>query len=74
MRTAEEILKDHIDKESMDSLSENVWPDMIEAMEEYKNQFKPTSKYENIARNVNPYDTRSVKRGHRKFTSGRGYY
>ena len=35
MRTAEEILQEHIDKESMDDLSENIWPDMLDAMEEY---------------------------------------
>ena len=35
MKTKEEILKEYIDKESMDELSGNVWPDMLEAMEEY---------------------------------------
>jgi hypothetical protein len=40
MKTAEEILSKHIDKESMDGLSENVWSDMLEAMEEYAKQFK----------------------------------
>jgi hypothetical protein len=32
---AEEILANHIDKESMDELSVNVWLDMLEAMQEY---------------------------------------
>ena len=32
---AEEILANHIDKESMDELSVNVWPDMLEAMQEF---------------------------------------
>lgn len=36
--TKEEILNKHIDKESMDELSENIWPDMLDAMEEYKQQ------------------------------------
>lgn len=33
--TAEEILHKHIDKESMDELSVYVWPDMLDAMQEY---------------------------------------
>ena len=37
-KTAEEILHEHIDKESMDELSVNVWPDMLEAMEAYAAQ------------------------------------
>jgi NAD-dependent SIR2 family protein deacetylase len=37
MKKSEEILHKHIDKESMDELSENVWTDMIDAMEEYAN-------------------------------------
>lgn len=41
-QTAEEILANHIDKESMDELSVNVWPDMLEAMEEYASQKYPT--------------------------------
>jgi hypothetical protein len=35
MKKSEEILHKHIDKESMNELSENVWIDMIDAMEEY---------------------------------------
>lgn len=31
----EDILCKHVDKESMDELSENVWPDIIDAMKEY---------------------------------------
>ena len=42
--TAEEILANHIDKESMDELSVNVWPDMLEAMTEFAAlQRKPQS-------------------------------
>ena len=33
--TPEEILKKHIDKQSMDELCENIWPDMLDAMEDY---------------------------------------
>ena len=33
--TPEEILHKHVDKESMDELSENVWPDIVDAMKEY---------------------------------------
>jgi len=39
-KTAEEILHEHIDKESMDELSVNVWPDILEAMEAYAAQQK----------------------------------
>ena len=35
MKSAHEILTRHIDKETMDSLSENIWPDMLDAMHEY---------------------------------------
>jgi hypothetical protein len=35
MQTAEEILHKHIDKKSMDEISVNIWPDMIEAMKLY---------------------------------------
>ena len=34
-KQAEGILHQYIDKESMDELSVNVWPDMIDAMEAY---------------------------------------
>lgn len=34
---ADDILHGHIDKESMDELSVNVWPDMIDAMFEFAN-------------------------------------
>ena len=33
--TPEAILHKHVDKESMDELSENVWPDIVDAMREY---------------------------------------
>ena len=33
--TPEEILHKHVDKESMDEFSENVWPDIVDAMKEY---------------------------------------
>ena len=33
--TPEEILHKHVDKESMDELSKNVWPDIVDAMKEY---------------------------------------
>jgi len=35
----EEILKKHIDKESMDDLSVNVWLDILEAMDEYAEEY-----------------------------------
>ena len=31
----EDILSKHVDKKSMDELSENVWPDIVDAMKEY---------------------------------------
>ena len=31
----ENILSKHVDKKSMDELSENVWPDIVDAMKEY---------------------------------------
>ena len=31
----EAILHKHVDKESIDELSENVWPDIVDAMKEY---------------------------------------
>ena len=31
----EEILSKYVDKKSMDELSENVWPDIVDAMKEY---------------------------------------
>jgi len=36
--TKEEILHKHISKECMDELSENIWFDMLDAMEEYAQQ------------------------------------
>lgn len=38
MKTKEQILQDHVDKDQLDSLGENVWPDILEAMELYRNQ------------------------------------
>lgn len=35
MDKKEQILHSHIDKESMDYMSVNIWPDMLEAMDEY---------------------------------------
>ena len=40
---AEAILHRHIDKQSMDELSVNVWPDMLEAMHEFAAQPQPTA-------------------------------
>lgn len=37
-KKAEEILQKHIDKESMDEISGNIWPDIIEAMLDYHAQ------------------------------------
>ena len=31
----EDILLNHIDKQSMDEVCENIWPDMLEAMQEF---------------------------------------
>ena len=31
----ERILAEYIDKQSMDELCENIWPDMLDAMEDY---------------------------------------
>lgn len=39
MKTKEEILHKHVDKEVMDSLSSNVWSDILDAMEESTNQY-----------------------------------
>jgi hypothetical protein len=36
--TAEEILKNYVDKDSVDELSINVWPDILFALEEYGKQ------------------------------------
>ena len=47
-KTAEEILHEHIDKESMDELSVNVWPDMLEAMEAYAAQQSKTPTRERL--------------------------
>ena len=35
MSNVEEILSKHVDKKSMDELSDNVWPDIVDAMKEY---------------------------------------
>ena len=35
MKKPEAILHKHVDKESMDELSENVWPDIVDAMKEH---------------------------------------
>ena len=35
MSNVEDILSKHVDKKSMDELSENVWPDIVDAMKEY---------------------------------------
>lgn len=45
-KSAEAILHEHIDKQSMDELSVNVWPDMLEAMTEFaasQRQPQPTA-------------------------------
>ena len=34
MSNVEEILSKYVDKKSMDELSENVWPDIVDAMKE----------------------------------------
>ena len=48
MSNAEEILSKHVDKDSMDELSENVFPDMINAMKEYAiTVIIPAIEYEN---------------------------
>ena len=35
MSNVEEVLSKHVDKQSMDELDENVWPDIVDAMKEY---------------------------------------
>lgn len=45
MKTAEEILHEHVDKKQLDELLENVWPDIIHAMNELMAQ-KKDAKFE----------------------------
>ena len=39
MSNVEEILSKHVDKQSMDELDENVWPDIVDAMKEYAKMY-----------------------------------
>jgi len=62
---AEAILHRHIDKQSMDELSVNVWPDILEAMTEFAAQQQPTAEdaEEYIKRN-HPQDWDDVPQWH----------
>ena len=53
----EEILHKHVDKESIDELSENVWPDIVDAMKEYALSVAREAAEEEIKTNVDAYNS-----------------
>jgi len=65
MDAKEKILHKHIDKESMDELSVNVWPDMLDAMQEHASHQSQISDEEidNAACRLHPAPEESLTGG-----------